>query len=90
MTKQQHFLSIIPVMTTRIETAMPEHCPPGHFMVICCAPTRTRTWNPLIKSQLLYQLSHGCEGTLPPISRQTVLVLASEVAATVVHYSAAV
>ena len=24
-----------------------------------CAPTRTRTWNPLIKSQLLYQLSHG-------------------------------
>ena len=24
------------------------------------APTRTRTWNPLIKSQLLYQLSHGC------------------------------
>jgi hypothetical protein len=26
-----------------------------------CAPTRTRTWNPLIKSQLLYQLSHGCE-----------------------------
>ena len=25
-----------------------------------CAPTRTRTWNPLIKSQLLYQLSHGC------------------------------
>ena len=23
------------------------------------APTRTRTWNPLIKSQLLYQLSHG-------------------------------
>src|SRR5260221_12880340 len=23
-----------------------------------CAPTRTRTWNPLIKSQLLYQLSH--------------------------------
>ena len=25
------------------------------------APTRTRTWNPLIKSQLLYQLSHGCK-----------------------------
>ena len=29
------------------------------FLAVC-APTRTRTWNPLIKSQLLYQLSHGC------------------------------
>src|SRR3970040_222655 len=28
--------------------------------LVSCAPTRTRTWNPLIKSQLLYQLSHGC------------------------------
>jgi hypothetical protein len=28
------------------------------------APTRTRTWNPLIKSQLLYQLSHGCKYTI--------------------------
>src|ERR1041385_387953 len=26
------------------------------------APTRTRTWNPLIKSQLLYQLSHERSG----------------------------
>ena len=31
---------------------------------MACAPTRTRTWNPLIKSQLLYQLSHGCNKKL--------------------------
>ncbi len=31
-----------------------------HHPKLFCAPTRTRTWNPLIKSQLLYQLSHGC------------------------------
>ena len=37
-----------------------------------CAPTRTRTWNPLIKSQLLYQLSHGCKNTCCqiPLSRR--------------------
>ena len=35
------------------------------------APTRTRTWNPLIKSQLLYQLSHGrirLKNLLNPVS----------------------
>ena len=29
------------------------------------APARTRTWNPLIKSQLLYQLSY--RGTVPKL-----------------------
>ena len=28
--------------------------------------TRTRTWDPLIKSQLLYQLSYAPENAAPP------------------------
>jgi hypothetical protein len=37
-----------------------KHQPPSDGRGSGSAPTRTRTWNPLIKSQLLYQLSHGC------------------------------
>src|SRR5512136_1048510 len=38
-----------------------KHRTPSHGRGSESAPTRTRTWNPLIKSQLLYQLSHGCK-----------------------------
>ena len=38
-----------------------EHCPlPSHFSLLVGAPTGTRTRDPLIKSQLLYQLSYWC------------------------------
>ncbi len=45
----------------RVETKNPDQDWPGLFG----APTRARTWDPLIKSQLLYQLSY--QRTFPAI-----------------------
>ena len=46
---------VVPMSVHGVKRQRPQRVPVGAFR----APTRTRTWNPLIKSQLLYQLSYG-------------------------------
>ncbi len=46
---------VVPELLSPCKRQRLHRVPSGAFR----APTRTRTWNPLIKSQLLYQLSYG-------------------------------